>query len=87
MRKVGRVYDDGVGYYVDIDALPSGAAIGYIAVVGGITYQCIGDGEWVVIDDSSDLPDVDFDTPVGAVPWLFLLLTAALFAAYKRRRC
>ena len=83
-RRTGRVYDDDLGYYTDIDALPNDAIVGQKQTIGGVTYEYIGDGEWIIVE-GEDLPDVDFPSPIGGLPVCFMLILVALFALKSRR--
>lgn len=52
-------------------------------IEGGVTYQYVGDypdGAWVPVGDQGDPTN---PTPLGATPWLLLMLLACAYALYE----
>lgn len=78
--------DEGTEQYVDGEGLwywngeewILGTPEGATKIEGGITYKYQG-GEWVPVGDQGD-PGV----PVGATPWLLMLVLGALYLVWKK---
>jgi len=78
--------DEGTEQYVDGEGLwywngeewILGTPEGATKIEGGITYQYIG-GAWLPVGDQGD-PGV----PVGATPWLLMLVLGALYLVWKK---